>query len=243
MTKSDTLSPIDSERKALLVSFEKSVKIRFHDIHMLNLAFVHRSVSNELAVHLNNERLEFLGDSVLGLVATSLLYSDLPERKEGDLAKIKSVVVSSETLACIARELQIDRLMVLGHGEELSGGREKKALLANALEALFGAYYLDSGFAAAFKFVSYCLEPEIKRALEKRGFLDYKSLLQETSQKRWRHYPTYKLVKRAGPEHSRFFWIDVTVNGKTFGPGVGRNKKSAEQEAARLAMEALNLLE
>jgi ribonuclease-3 len=240
-TKMDSLvfPMVSAERRALLISFQKSVKIKFKNILLLNLAFIHRSVSNEAGIRCNNERLEFLGDSVLGLVTSSLLYNELPDKSEGDLAKIKSIVVSAETLSGIARELQIDNMMVLGHGEELSGGRQKKALLSDALEALFGAYYMDSGYSCAFKFIKQCIEPEIVRVRDKKGYQDYKSLLQEECQRRWKKYPGYKLVKRSGPEHNRFFWIEVNVNDRIFGPGMGKNKKTAEQEAARMAMEAL----
>jgi ribonuclease-3 len=205
----------------------------------LNLSFVHRSVSNESNSKLNNERLEFLGDAILGAVAANLLYRKLEDSSEGDLAKIKSVVVSEAILSAVALELQLDTLLILGHGEELSGGRTKKTLLADALEALIGAIYLDSGYKNAYAFVSRFLSAEIDRVLEKRHTQDYKSLLQEFCQRQYRNYPNYQLVKRTGPEHERIFWMEVLVNGKAFGPASGRNKKSAEQEAAKLAYEAL----
>ncbi|MDR3302292.1 MAG: ribonuclease III [Spirochaetaceae bacterium] len=239
--KFDSFPEIDAKRKALLVSFQKSVKIKFKNILLLNLAFVHRSCSNESDVHCNNERLEFLGDSVLGLVTVSLLYSNLPDKSEGDLAKIKSIVVSADTLSNIARELQLDNMILLGRGEELSGGREKKTLLADALEAFFGAYYLDSGYHAAFKLIKRYIEPEIERVRNKKGYQDYKSLLQEASQQHWKIYPVYRQVKCTGPEHDRYFWIEVVINGKVFGPGMGKNKKTAEQEAARMAIEELQI--
>jgi ribonuclease-3 len=149
------------------------------------------------------------------------------------------VVVSEEILAGMARELQIDGLLLLGRGEENSGGRAKKAILADALEALIGALYLDSGYRAAYDFVSRRVEPEIRRVLENRSPRDYKSLLQEHCQRFYRSCPGYRLLKRSGPEHERTFWTEVEAGGRVFGPGTGRNKKSAEQEAARLAYEAL----
>jgi ribonuclease-3 len=206
----------------------------------LNLSFIHRSVSNEANSKLNNERLEFLGDAVLGAVAANLLYRKLEGRSEGDLAKIKSVVVSEAILSAVALEFQLDTLLILGRGEELSGGRKKKAILADALEALIGAIYLDSGYKSAYSFVSRFLSVEIDRVLENRHTQDYKSLLQEFCQKQYKNYPNYQLVKRTGPEHERIFWVEVLVNGQTFGPASGRNKKSAEQEAAKLAYEALD---
>ena len=150
------------------------------------------------------------------------------------------MVVSEDVLSGVARELQIDTLLILGKGEELSGGRTKKTILADALEAFIGAVYLDSGYKNAFAFVERFISVEIERVLENRHFLDYKSLLQELCQRLYRNYPKYQLIKRSGPEHERIFWVEVTVNGKVFGPAIGKNKKSAEREAAKLAWEKLN---
>ncbi|MDR2659809.1 MAG: ribonuclease III [Spirochaetaceae bacterium] len=227
---------ISDARKKELCVFQHNVGIKFRHIELLHLAFVHRSISNEAHSKVNNERLEFLGDAILGAVTASLLYNGLTESNEGELAKIKSIVVSEETLSGIARELQIDTMMVLGRGEELSGGRGKKALLADALEALFGALYIDSGFKAASLFISRCIAPEIDKVRENKGKEDYKSHLQEVCQRKFKDYPSYRLAKRAGPEHERYFWIEVSCGGRTFGPGMGKNKKHAEQEAARLAL-------
>jgi len=232
-------SPVGAARKKELVTFQRCVGIKFKDLSLLNLAFVHRSVANENHEKINNEKLEFLGDSILGAVTATLLYDAHTGSSEGDLAKIKSIVVSEETLSGIARQLQIDTMMVLGRGEELSGGRQKKALLADALEALFGALYLDSGYKSAFAFISRCIMPEIEKVREKKGIEDYKSQLQELCQRQFKTYPNYKLVKRSGPEHERYFWIEVSCAGKIFGPGMGKNKKTAEQEAARLALSSL----
>jgi ribonuclease-3 len=243
-----------SDRKKALTAFQKAAEIKFKNPELLNLAFVHRSVSNEggevsgmglpsaeflPGLRLNNERLEFLGDSILGAITAALLYGDFSDKSEGDLAKIKAVVVSEEALSGIARELQIDSLLLLGKGEDRSGGRGKKAILADAFEALIGALYLDSGYKAASSFVSPHIRAEIRRVLEKNYYRDYKSLLQELCQHEFHSYPEYRMVKRSGPEHERFFWMEVSVQGKVFGPGMGRNKKSAEQEAAKMAFEAL----
>jgi ribonuclease-3 len=206
----------------------------------LNLSFIHRSVSNESNFKLNNERLEFLGDAVLGAAVADLLYEQLPQSPEGDLARIKSVVVSEDILSAVARLLQIDNLLLLGKGEELSGGRTKKAILADALEALIGALFLDSGFKPAHAFVGRYIGPEIEKAAFRDYHRDYKSLLQELSQRLYRAYPEYRMVKRSGPEHERLFSMEVMVNGRTFGPGTGRSKKSAEQEAAKTAWEELS---
>jgi ribonuclease-3 len=205
----------------------------------LNCSFTHRSASNESGSKENNERLEFLGDAVLGAVTADLLYKELSGKPEGELAKIKSVVVSEEILSGVARELQIDSLLLLGRGEDLSGGRQKSAILADAMEALIGALYLDSGYKAAFAFVSRWMSPEIRRVLDNRHHRDYKSLLQEFTQQKYRNYPVYQLIKRSGPDHNRLFWIEVRINNQSFGPGMGKNKKSAEQEAAKMAYESL----
>jgi ribonuclease-3 len=234
------LPEVDRERKKVLSAFQKMLMIRFKNLSLLNLSLMHRSISNESGYKSNNERLEFLGDAILGAVTATLLYETLADKTEGELAKIKSVVVSEDILSGVARELQLDTLLLLGRGEDLSGGRTKKAILADALEALIGALYLDSGYKAVYAFVSRFMVPEINRVLANRHYQDYKSLLQELSQHLNRTYPVYHLVKRSGPEHDRFFWVEVQVNGQAFGPGTGRNKKSAEQAAAKMAYESLS---
>ena len=235
----DDPAALTPARKKVLAAFLKTLGIRFRRLELLNLSLMHRSISNEISHGNNNERLEFLGDSVLGAVTADLLYRNLLDRPEGDLARIKAVVVSEDVLSGVARELQIDTLLILGRGEELSGGRTKKAILADALEAFIGAIYLDSGYKSAFAFVSRFMETEIERVLENRHYRDYKSLLQELCQSLYRKYPDYHLIKRTGPEHDRIFWMEVVVNGKVFGPASGKNKKNAEREAAKLAYEAL----
>ncbi|MDR2618065.1 MAG: ribonuclease III, partial [Treponema sp.] len=193
------------------MAFLKASGLRFKKLELLNLSFMHRSVSNESGHKSNNERLEFLGDAVLGAVTAALLYEQLADRPEGDLARIKSVVVSEDILSGVARELQIDTLLILGKGEENSGGRTKRAILADALEALIGALYLDSGYKEAYNFVSRFMEAEIGRVLENRHHRDYKSLLQELSQRHFRTCPVYRLTKRSGPEHERIFWVEAEV--------------------------------
>ena len=233
------MPPVDPVRKKALTAFLKATGIKFKDLELLNLAFFHRSASNESNHKVNNERLEFLGDAILGAVSADLLYNHLGGKSEGDLAKIKSVVVSEDILSGVALELRIDTLLILGKGEELSGGRTKKAILADTLEALIGAIYLDSGFKNAHVFVGAFVAAEITRVLENRHYRDYKSLLQEFCQQKFKSYPDYRLVKRTGPEHSRTFWVEVAINGKVYGPATGLNKKSAERDAARLAYDEL----
>ncbi len=229
---------ISSERKKELQLFEKHAGIRFRKSGFLNLAFCHRSFTNESTEDYdNNEKLEFLGDSVLGVVVSEYLFRSFPEKSEGDFARIKSFVVSEDTLESIAKLLRVDNFILIGKGEEYSGGRSKKAILADAMEAIIGAYYLDSGLKASRQFILRLLIPEIQKVLEDRHKKDYKTLLQEYVQKRYKTYPRYHLVKRTGPDHNRTFWIDVAFNGKNYGPGKGKNKKDAEQMAAGIAYE------
>jgi len=201
---------------------------------------MHRSVSNETQQKkVNNERLEFLGDSILGAVCATLLYQTYSNKSEGELAKIKAVVVSEDILSEIAKVLKIDEMLLLGKGEELSGGRTKKTILADAMEALIAAIYLDLGYKQAFNFVSRCIMPEIRRVTGDNYHKDYKSILQEHCQRVFRCYPEYRMVKKSGPEHERVFCMEVRINETAYGTGSGRNIKSAEQEAARAAWEKL----
>ena len=158
------------------------------------------------------------------------------DNAEGDLAKIKSNVVSEKSLAPIAREvMHIDQYLILGKGEELSGGRKKPAILADAVEAVIGALYLDSGYEAAEKLVLRLIVPEIRKVQQDRGNKDYKSLLQEYYQKKNRTCPVYELVKMTGPDHDKTFWVSVHLGSTTYGPESGKSKKSAEQEVAKAA--------
>jgi len=232
------------ERKKELQLFERHTGIRFRELEFLNQAFTHRSFANELGeTGENNERLEFLGDSVLGLVVSEYLYETLPDQPEGELARIKSFVVSEASLSEIARGLRVDNFILIGKGEEYSGGRSKKAILADCLEAIIGSYYLDSGFQPARRFVHQMLIPEINKVLENRHAKDYKTLLQEYVQKRMKTYPKYRVVQKTGPDHDKTFWIEVHIGDRSFGAGKGKNKKEAEQEAARIAYEGMHVAE
>ncbi len=235
---------ISRERKHELEEFCHNLGIRFKNYMLLDLAFHHRSFSNESETHkvCNNERLEFLGDSVLGLATAAFLYSDMAQNSEGDLSKIKSSVVSEQTLSHISEErMHIDKYLILGRGEELSGGRHKKAILADAVEAVIGALYLDSGYEAAEKLVLSLIVPEIRKAQSDSGNRDYKTLLQEFYQKKTGKCPIYTLVNTTGPDHDRVFYVTVKVGEEEFGPAEGKNKKSAEQSAADLACKALGI--
>lgn len=228
-------------RSAFLYEFQKRLKLSFVDIKLLDTALTHRSFVNEDCKKesiSHNERLEFLGDAVLGLVSASLLYARLGGRPEGELARIKSMVVSEQSLAPIAARIGIAEALRLGKGEELSGGRAKKALLADALEALIGAIFLDRGYDAAQSFVATLLESAISHAIEGQN-KDYKTIIQEYAQKYLRELPHYLLERTEGPEHERVFWVSCCLAGKRYGPSSGATKKEAEQVAAEEVFAAL----
>ena len=234
--------PVDRDRLAELRRFERRAAVRFRDTSLLNLALCHRSFAHEAGpgTLANNEKLEFLGDAVLGLAISHELYATSGRRTEGELARIKSFVVSEDTLYEWATKLRLQDYLLIGRGEERSGGRGKKAIMADAMEATIGAYYLDAGGAAAQEFVLRHLRVEIHRVLSNTHRQDFKTLLQELAQKRFRSYPRYRVVRQEGPDHDRTFWIEVRLNGHVYGPGSGKNKKEAEQEAASHAYAALN---
>lgn len=205
------------------------------------VALSHRSYANEgNRGRPDNERLEFLGDSVLGLVAAEYLYTRYPDNPEGDLARIKSYVVSEESLAEVARRIGLNDAVLLGRGEASSGGREKNAILSDALEAVIGAYYLDRGFRAARRFVRRLLAPQVDSVEENAHRRDYKSLLQHLVQHRFHTYPRYTVDRKSGPDHARTYWVSVEVDGTTYGPQAGRSKKDAERLAAREAYDSLS---
>ena len=235
---------LKKERKEALEEFCRNLDLHFKNLNMLDLAFHHRSYSNENEEHrlYNNERLEFLGDSVLGLAVASFLYEDMMDNPEGDLARIKANVVSEQTLAPIALEqMHIDRYLILGKGEEMTGGRTKKAILADAVEAVIGALYLDSGFDQAVRLVERLIVPEIRKVQADKGNKDYKTLLQEYYQKRHKLCPKYELVKVTGPEHDKTFYMKVVFGNVSYGPAKGKTKKAAQQAVAKEACAALGI--
>ncbi len=230
---------MEKNRKEALNAFCKKVKIRFKDLELLDLAFHHRSITNEKKHVQNNERLEFLGDSVLGIVTAAYLYKNF-SNPEGDLAKIKSAVVSEKALAPIAVELGVDKLLVLGKGEEASGGRTKPAILADCMEAIIGAYYLDSGYKNAEKYVLEFIIPQIDRTVSD-GTKDYKTQLQEIYQKKSKKCPVYELLEKTGPAHDQTFVVNVILGDKVFGPAKAKSKKEAEQIVAKMALDSMRL--
>lgn len=216
---------------------EERLSYRFADPSRLAAALVHRSWAHEQGSIDHNERLEFLGDAVLGLVTASWLYERHPEQPEGELARRKAWLVAAPTLAREARRLGLGERLRLGVGEERSGGREKASILADALEAVYGAIWLDGGEPAARRVIERYLE-EAERAGEPTGG-DPKTVLQEILQGRGWSLPVYSIVEEAGPDHDKSFVCEVAVRGAAAGRGAGRTKKEAQQRAAAAALESL----
>jgi ribonuclease-3 len=197
-------------------------------------ALAHRSWCAEHPGREPNERLEFLGDAVLGLVVTDYLYRTYPDLPEGELAKARAAVVNSASLAGTARELQLGNALFLGKGEDASGGRSKLSILADAMEALIGAIYLDAGYSTVNAIVLELLGERLRESAKGPGDEDYKTRLQELCAQTYDELPVYR-VADSGPDHAKVFHAEVTVRGRSLGNGAGRSKKQAEQTAARSA--------
>jgi ribonuclease-3 len=223
-----------------LDDLEKKIGIEFKDKELLQRAFVHRSHLNETkGKRVSNERLEFLGDSVLSFLTSGYLYTNYPDFEEGILTNIRSSLVKTTTLAEVARTLGLGELLLLSHGEEASGGRNNPSLLADAFEALLGALYLDQGIEQARSFLTVFLLPKSKEIVDTKAYVDYKSLLQEIIQQQSRVSPIYQVVKSEGPDHAKIFWVQALVNTTLLGSGSGKSKQEAEQMAAMNALEKM----
>lgn len=221
-----------------ITEFTKKIDIEPNDLELYKRALTHRSFLNEANTShsLHNERLEFLGDAVLELVVTEHLFSLFPDRPEGELTSFRAATVRTESLAETASELQIGDYLYLSKGEDLTGGRHKPYILANTLEAIIGAIYLDLGYAKAQEFVSKNLFHKISKIVELRLDIDNKSKLQEIAQDIMGYTPRYELKNAIGPDHAKKFTMVVKINEKVYGEGVGRNKQEAEQNAAKNAL-------
>ena len=218
-------------------AFYDALGYRFDDRQVLRHALTHRSWCAENPDDPSNERLEFLGDAVLGLVITEQLYNDAPSVAEGSLAKARAEVVSAPTLAAIARHIGLGGLLVLGKGEVLSGGGDKDSILADAMEAVIAAVYIDGGWEAAIRVVRTLLIDDVEQALDAPGRSDYKTRLQELASELGLSAPAYEITA-TGPDHGRRFNASVAV-GTTVGRGSGSSKKQAQQRAAQEAFETL----
>lgn len=216
----------------------------FRDPALLTTALSHRSSLNEKSqsgttATESNERLEFLGDAVLELAATLYLYQQRPDEDEGKLTAYRSALVRTETLAELAKELGLDQQMYLSKGEEQGGGRSNQSLLADLMEAVIGALYLDQGFAAVEAFLQTHLFPKFAQILTARSYKDQKSLLQEQVQAKSLGTPVYRVVRALGPDHDKEFTVEVTVDGQVWGVGTGHSKQIASQAAAGAALQKI----
>ncbi len=221
-----------------LAEFANKIGLSFHNVAYLELALIHSSYINEnhsLTVDCN-ERLEFLGDAVLGLIIAEKLYQDFPNSPEGDLTRLRSALIRRETLAQMARKIDLGNYLTLGIGEETGGGKDKSANLSGAFESLIAAIYLDQGLERSRSFILGLFGAEIYQQAHRGAGTDYKSKLQEILQAQEQITPTYVLIEAVGPEHLKQFKVEVRAGEEVLGHGSGKSKKLAEMEAAKAAL-------
>jgi len=232
---------ISKERLLQLEKLQEKIKIQFSDVNILNQAFIHPSLTNEKdCPHQdNNQRLEFLGDAVLELVISEYLYKNYNFLNEGQMTKIRALTVCEPSLAKAARQLGLGDYLILGKGEENTGGRQKRSILAATLEALIGAIYVDKNYGTAYDFIISILEMVILKSVEGEWDTDYKTALQEFLQKSDADRVLYRVTKETGPDHDKVFYVDVVWKNEVLGTGVGKSKKQAEQQAAKAALEKI----
>ena len=223
--------------RLFLEAVENTIGYKFKNKNYLQTALTHSSYVNEHKLTKDNERLEFLGDSVLGLIVSNYIFAYKSSLKEGELTKIRSIIVCEKSLMHIAEKLNIGQHIKLGKGEKISGGAKRASILADAVEALIAAIYLDSDFDTVSKFVLDWLGDTIKNALDNKKNDDYKSKLQEEVQKVRGRTLRYELIAMKGPDHERIFTIGVYCDNKLIGTGKGHSKKEAEQLAAKDALQ------
>ncbi len=223
----------------MLKDLEKTIGYRFKNITLLQNALTHSSYANERWHNslMSNERLEFLGDSILGMVVAEYLYKTFPDRPEGELTRMRADMVCEQALCVIANRLGLGEHLLLGHGEEQTGGRTRASILADAVESVIAACFLDGGMDAAKGFVQQFVLCDVP--VTQLHNIDYKTVLQERVQQKKDQVLSYALVAESGPDHDKRFTAAVSLNGEIVGQGIGSSKKRAEQEAARVAIEAL----
>ena len=223
----------------MINELEKAIGYLFHNITLLQNALSHSSFANERWHDSlkSNERLEFLGDSVLGMVVADYLYRTFPNRPEGELTRMRADMVCEKTLATVANSLDLGRHLMLGRGEELGGGRSRESILADAVESVIAACYLDGGMEAAVQFIQKFILVNVP--VTKLHNADYKTALQELVQQKKNQVLAYNLVGESGPDHDKQFQVELTLNDEVVGVGVGTSKKRAEQAAAKVAIEYL----
>ena len=223
----------------MINDLEAAIGYRFKNISLLQNALTHSSYANERWHNslMSNERLEFLGDSVLGMVVAEYLYKTFPDRPEGELTRMRADMVCEQTLAAVAGRIGLGQHLMLGNGEELGGGRSRDSILADAVESVIAASFLDGGMQAARSFIEKFILVEVP--VKKMHNADYKTALQELVQQKKNQTLTYKLVGESGPDHDKRFEVEVSLNGCVIGTGTGSSKKRAEQMAAQAALEKL----
>ena len=223
----------------MIKDLETAIGYKFHNIQLLQNALTHSSYANERWHNslLSNERLEFLGDSVLGMLVAEYLYGTFSDRPEGELTRMRADMVCEHTLATVANKIGLGEHLLLGHGEERLGGRSRESILADATESVIAACFLDGGLEAAAQFVKKYILVEVP--VSRPNNMDYKKALQELVQQKKNQVLVYTLVGQSGPDHDKLFDVEVSLNGTVVGTGSGRSKKRAEQMAAKAAVEKL----
>ena len=223
----------------MIKDLEEAIGYRFHNISLLQNALTHSSFANERWHNslLSNERLEFLGDSILGMLVAEYLYRTFPDRPEGELTRMRADMVCEKTLASVAARIHLGDHLMLGHGEEQGGGRSRDSILADAVESVIAACFLDGGIEAAQRFIRTFILVEVP--VSQMHNADYKTKLQELVQQKKNQVLSYTLTGESGPDHDKHFTVAVSLNGGMVGQGEGRSKKRAEQEAARTAIRNL----
>ncbi len=224
-----------------LATLQQTLGVSFKEPSLLKQALVHSSYVNEnpSLAPVSNERLEFLGDAVLGMVVAAKLYADFPHLSEGEMTKFRAVLVRRDTLTRMARVIRLGDHLYMGKGEQASGGRDKPANLAGALEAVIAAIFLDQGSAITQSFILRLLDTELQKVVSQHTGTDYKSQLQELIQAREQQTPTYHVIEATGPDHDKRFTVEVRLGDTILGRGSGKSKKAAEAEAARSTLEQL----
>jgi ribonuclease III len=235
---------MNSDRVTQLKVLEEALGYEFRDPALMDCALTHRSFANENPdmMKQDNERFEFLGDAVLTLCISDMLMKRFPECSEGELSKMRSSIVNERPLAKLARELRMGDYLLLGRGEDISGGRAKRSILANTLEAIIAAVFFDSGFEGVYAFIEMRFFHLLDAGTAKVHYQDYKTALQEITQNRFRVIPKYSIIRQFGPDHDRVFQVGLAVGDIVNTAGLGRNKKEAEQRAAKKALEAIESL-
>ena len=223
----------------MIRDLEEEIGYHFKNISLLQNALTHSSYANERWHNslLSNERLEFLGDSILGMLVAEYLFRNFPDRPEGELTRMRADMVCEKTLAGVAEKIHLGEHLLLGHGEEQGGGRSRESILADAVESVIAASFLDGGMEAALHFIKTFILVEVP--VSQLHNMDYKTKLQELVQQKKNQVLSYSLLSESGPDHDKHFEVCVALNGKEVGRGEGRSKKRAEQEAARLAITKL----